>query len=107
MIQAFSHSFESSCSTRGGFSSTIRRWGLDNQLVCPARSIHLTAGSIPSIRDQPLLHFYHNVFKGGAADPLHTNEVTLAEDGKTTEIGGVKIQFHRYAPLLLDIHIHY
>ena len=47
-----------------------------------------------STRDQPLLLFYHKVFKTSNA-PNASSESTLANNDETACVGGARIKFHR------------
>jgi len=56
-------------------------------LACHKRLIFNT-----STRDQPLLLFYHKVFKTSNV-PDHSSESTLADNDETACVGGVRIKF--------------
>jgi len=58
-----------------------------------------------STRDQPLLLFYHKVFKTSNA-PNASSESTLADNNETACVGGARIKFHRclFVPSNISLH---
>ena len=66
-------------------------------LTCTSLPVPALVGDSTNLnRDQPLLHFYHKVFRGGARNPPpYVSEAKMIEGGDAALVAGLRIEFHR------------